>query len=77
MMTKEAALKLKEGARYFGVELSSEQLRQFEVYLEQLREWNKKINLTSVAEEFDIVTHHFLDSLSCLKRPNQTIGQTG
>ena len=66
-MTKEAALKLKEGARHFGVELSAEQVRQFEVYLEQLREWNKKINLTSVTKELDIVTHHFLDSLSCVK----------
>ncbi len=36
----------------------------FEVYLKELKRWNKVHNLTSLKEEEEIVLRHFLDSVS-------------
>ncbi|MEM4658233.1 MAG: 16S rRNA (guanine(527)-N(7))-methyltransferase RsmG [Candidatus Methanosuratincola sp.] len=47
-----------------GVTLSDEQLFQFLAYLELIRYWNRKINLTSVTEDRDIIRDHFVDSLA-------------
>lgn len=46
------------------MELSALQVERFFVYMEELRKWNKKINLTSIDDEREIVVRHFLDSLS-------------
>ena len=50
-----------------GVELEEFHVKQFEKYQELLLEWNEKINLTAITDEDDIITKHFVDSLSCLK----------
>ncbi len=47
--------------------LSDVQADKFEKYFELLVEWNEKINLTAITEEYDVVTKHFLDSLMCVK----------
>ena len=49
----------------YGV--SDIQADKFEKYFELLLEWNEKINLTAITEEYDVVTKHFLDSLMCAK----------
>jgi len=49
----------------YGV--SDIQADKFEKYFELLLEWNEKINLTAITEEYDVVTKHFLDSLMCVK----------
>ncbi|MCU0498049.1 MAG: 16S rRNA (guanine(527)-N(7))-methyltransferase RsmG [Anaerolineae bacterium] len=51
----------------FGVTLSPEQIRQFEVYTAQLAEWNAKMNLTAIVEPEAVEIRHFLDSLSVVK----------
>ena len=56
---------LKEGAKKFGISLSPEQIEKFLLYLEELKSWNKKINLTALRKDEEIVIKHFLDSLSC------------
>lgn len=38
---------------------------KFDLYMNLLLEWNKKINLTAIIEPSEIVTKHFLDSLYC------------
>lgn len=58
---------LKDGARELGVKLDEEQIELLQVYLEELKRWNKVINLTSIAADERIVSTHFLDSISCLK----------
>ncbi|MDP6495593.1 MAG: 16S rRNA (guanine(527)-N(7))-methyltransferase RsmG [Dehalococcoidia bacterium] len=61
----EANLKpLKEGAAALGVSLDSSQLEQFQRYYEEVIDWNRRVNLTSVTgwEQFQI--RHFADSLS-------------
>ena len=47
--------------------LSESQAQQFEKYFELLVDWNEKINLTAITEEYDVVTKHFLDCLMCDK----------
>ena len=55
---------LNTGAEQFGLHLSKGQVEHFFVYLSELRKWNRKINLTAISEDRDIVIKHFLDSLS-------------
>ncbi len=53
-----------EGSRKLGIPLSDDQAVQFGLFLEDLKEWNKKLNLTSLSQDEDIVILHFLDSLA-------------
>lgn len=48
-------------------ELTELQQKQFEKYKDLLLEWNKKINLTAITEEDDIILKHFIDSMTILK----------
>jgi 16S rRNA (guanine527-N7)-methyltransferase len=57
---------LKDGARALGVELDEAQLRAFRVYEDELLAWNRKFNLTAITGRAEIVSKHFLDSLSAL-----------
>jgi len=50
-------------AERLGVVLRPVQLEQFSTYLQELKAWNKKINLTSLRDDLDILIKHFLDSL--------------
>jgi 16S rRNA (guanine527-N7)-methyltransferase len=60
-------LTLREGARLLGIELSDEQLNLFDLYQSELLRWNAKTNLISEKTAREIVTRHFLDSLSAAK----------
>ncbi|HDN79769.1 MAG: 16S rRNA (guanine(527)-N(7))-methyltransferase RsmG [Chloroflexi bacterium] len=55
---------LVKGARNFGLELTSAQLRAFEVYYQELKQWNPKANLTAIMDCEEVQLKHFLDSLS-------------
>jgi 16S rRNA (guanine527-N7)-methyltransferase len=55
---------LYEGASRLGVELSDKELSLFIRYLDELKLWNRKINLTGLTNDRDIITNHFLDSIS-------------
>jgi 16S rRNA (guanine527-N7)-methyltransferase len=57
---------LTEGARALGIELTAEQQAAFQLYYEQLVEWNGKFNLTTITGYEEVQIRHFLDSLSCL-----------
>jgi len=62
--TSDSMLLLKDGAHSLGVPLEAIKLDQFSIYLRELKKWNRVFNLTSIKEDFTIVTKHFLDSLS-------------
>lgn len=47
-----------------GIHLREEQLALFMSYLHLLLFWNRKMNLTAIKDDREIVTHHFLDSLT-------------
>jgi 16S rRNA (guanine527-N7)-methyltransferase len=55
-----------QGCEVLGIELSQEQIAQFEGYCQLLREWNQKINLTAIDDYEGVQTKHFLDSLVAL-----------
>ncbi len=57
---------LKTTAVKMGIDLSVAQLNQFETYFAELTDWNQRMNLTRIIKRDDIITKHFLDSLSCL-----------
>lgn len=54
---------LLSGASDFNINLSEKQISLFSVFLKELKEWNKKINLTSITNDSDIAIKHFLDSM--------------
>lgn len=47
-----------------GIQLSTKQLEQFELYFRELVSWNEKMNLTGITERSQVYTKHFYDSLS-------------
>lgn len=58
---------MREELSEFSIELSELQLHQFYQYFKLLIEWNKVMNLTTITEVEDVVTKHFVDSLSLVK----------
>lgn len=46
-----------------GLILTEKQLTQYEAYFRLLKEWNEKMNLTSIIEEEAVYEKHFYDSL--------------
>src|SRR5512147_37598 len=55
------------GAKELGIELTAEQVNSLFIYLVELKKWNRKINLTAIRDERDIIVKHLLDSLSYIK----------
>lgn len=51
----------------FDIVLAKEQEEKFEQYFDLLVEWNKIMNLTSITEYQEVITKHFIDSLSIVK----------
>ena len=58
--------KLTQGLRDMGLELTSSQAKQFELYYQELLEWNKRINLTSITDYEEVQIKHFLDSTTVI-----------
>ena len=50
-----------------GLQLSDSQIQQFFQYYEMIIEKNKVMNLTAITEMEDVITKHFIDSLSLLR----------
>lgn len=57
---------LKQECQEIGLEISQEQQALFCKYAEMLLEWNEKMNLTAIKKPEEIVTKHFVDSLTLL-----------
>ncbi|HUV75953.1 MAG TPA: 16S rRNA (guanine(527)-N(7))-methyltransferase RsmG [Dehalococcoidales bacterium] len=54
------------------MELSPGQLEQFQLYYQELVDWNRRINLTAITDYEEVQIKHFLDSLTvvlALKQP--------
>ena len=56
-----------EKSKILGVRFSVEQIEQFYKYMNLLIEWNEKMNLTAITDESEIISKHFVDSLTILK----------
>jgi 16S rRNA (guanine527-N7)-methyltransferase len=71
---------LRQKAQHLGIELNEQQLTQFDVYQNELLQWNAKTNLISENSAQEIITRHFLDSLTALQfihPPNARIVDVG
>jgi 16S rRNA (guanine527-N7)-methyltransferase len=58
---------LRQEATQRGIELTPEQIGCFQVYYDELADWNQRVNLTAITGEHDVQIKHFLDSLTCLQ----------
>lgn len=58
---------LVDGAGKFGINIDLFHVEQFKKYFNLLSEWNKKMNLTAITDPYNVITKHFLDSLSVYK----------
>lgn len=58
--------KLTAGARKLGISLNRLQTDKFRIFYRELVEWNKKINLTGITDYEEVITKHFLDSLTVI-----------
>ena len=54
---------LKEAVASLGMELTEEQIRQFEAYRAGVLEWNEKVNLTAITDPEEFEMKHFADSV--------------
>ncbi len=64
--------KLESGAKKLGIELTPQQCEQFQVYYQELIDWNRRLNLTAITDYEEVQVKHFLDSLTvvlALERP--------
>lgn len=55
------------GLEKLNISLEGKDVDSFEIYKEILKEWNTKINITTITDDEEIDIKHFLDSLSPLK----------
>ena len=55
-----------DGAKEFGVNFDDSQINQLERFMEMLKEWNMRMNLTAIEKDEDIIIKHYLDSFSIL-----------
>lgn len=55
-----------KGSKELNIELNEEMLEKFSKYKELLKEWNEKINITTITDDVEIDQKHFLDSLTVL-----------
>jgi 16S rRNA (guanine527-N7)-methyltransferase len=67
--------KLESGAKKLGIELTSRQLEQFQVYYQELIDWNRRVNLTAITDYEEVQVKHFLDSLTAILVLKQPVGK--
>lgn len=66
-MKDKFAVQLKEEVKQMGIGLTDHQIDQFYNYYELLIHWNSMVNLTAITQMDEVVTKHFVDSLSLKK----------
>jgi len=57
---------LVQGAKILGLELDQKSIYDFTLYKELLKEWNEKINITTITDDLEVDIKHFIDSLTPL-----------
>jgi len=55
---------LKSKAKQINILLEEEQTKNFYKYMQLLLQWNEKMNLTAITEPKEVITKHFIDSLT-------------
>ncbi len=50
-----------------GIKITEEKVEKLYEYKNLLLEWNDKINLTAIVDDYEIIIKHFVDCLECTK----------
>ena len=50
-----------------NIEINEDAIQKLSIYKDLLLEWNEKMNLTAITDEYDIIVKHFVDCLECSK----------
>ena len=50
-----------------NIEINEDVIQKLSIYKDLLLEWNEKMNLTAITDEYDIIVKHFVDCLECSK----------
>jgi 16S rRNA (guanine527-N7)-methyltransferase len=58
--------KLIAGAKKLGMDLNPRQIEQFSIYYQELIDWNRRMNLTTITDYEQVQIKHFLDSLTVM-----------
>lgn len=66
-LPSDPAAALMHGAAALGIDLSPHVAARLVLYMKELLRWNARTNLTSLKDESEIVSKHFLDSLAAFK----------
>lgn len=62
---------LENGFNELGLNYNESKNEKFELYKNLIKEWNEKINITSIDKDEEIYIKHFLDSLLILNKDNE------
>ena len=54
---------LKYASSEIGLKLSDENIKSFELFADELKKWNSRVNLTAITKDNEIAIKHFIDSL--------------
>ncbi len=65
-LEKELKKSIVTGFLSLGLNIKEENVDNLVAYLKMIQHYQKKINLTSISDTFEIVDKHFLDSVSCI-----------
>lgn len=58
---------LYEECKKHNIELNNSQLTMFENYKNMMLEYNEKVNLTAITDDYEIILKHFVDCLEIVK----------
>lgn len=56
---------LKEECKKQNIELDENKAKALKEYKDLLVEWNEKMNLTAITEDYEVIIKHFVDCLEC------------
>lgn len=63
-MNEELKGTLIRSAEALKVDLDNRAIERYSIFMEELQSWNQRMNLTAITEPGEIITKHFVDSLT-------------
>lgn len=58
---------MKEECEKNNIQISNEEIEKLYIYMKEILEWNKKVNVTAIKDEKEFIVKHFIDSLTIEK----------